>query len=157
MNYIGEIGGMNFNPISNYNDYLNNTKSFDVDSSNIDFENVLNKQTASIQDPFQLKGGVELNNFDDIVAQTAVKVGENEAPTGHFMESFSNSISHGLSSVDDSIKTANKAQEALAMGKNVSVHDVMIAAEKASLNLQMAMQLRNKMITAYNEINNIRV
>ena len=59
--------------------------------------------------------------------------------------------------MDQANDAADKAQEALAMGEDISVHDVMIAAEKASLSLQMALQLRNKLLTAYQEINNVRV
>lgn len=156
MDFIGGIEGMKFTPISNYNNYLKNNMSFDVDS-NMDFENILNKQTSAIQNPVKIQGGVELNNFDDIVAQNSVQTTENSTSAGNFMQSFSKSINNGLSSVDGSIKAADKAQEALAMGEDVSVHDVMIASEKASLSLQMAMQLRNKLMSAYTEINNVRV
>ncbi len=45
----------------------------------------------------------------------------------------------------------------MAMGEDVSVHDVMIASEKASLSMGMALQLRNKILSAYTEINNVRV
>lgn len=46
-------------------------------------------------------------------------------------------------------------QEAFARGEDVSVHDMMIASEKATLSLQMAMQIRNKMISAYTDIKNM--
>lgn len=154
MNYIGGIEGMNFSPITNYNNYLKNSKSFEIDS-NGDFENILNQQTAAIQNPIQ--GGVQMNNFDEVTAQNSVQAASDSSPTGNFIQSFSNSIGSGLNSVNDSIQAANKAQEAFATGENVSVHDVMIASEKANLNLQLAMQLRNKLMSAYNEINNVRV
>lgn len=156
MDYIGSIAGMNFTPVANYNNYLKNNKSFDIDSTNMDFENILNQQTTAIQNSMNLQGGVELNNFDDVVAKNSIQSLDNTS-TGNFVKSFSDSISSGLSSVNDSIKAADRAQEALATGEDVSVHDVMIAAEKASLNLQMAMQLRNKLMMAYTEINNVKV
>jgi flagellar hook-basal body complex protein FliE len=80
-----------------------------------------------------------------------------KAPGSNFMKNFSNSINSGLTSVNNNIEAADKAQESFAMGEDVSVHDVMIASEKAALSLQMAMQIRNKLISAYSEINNIRV
>lgn len=154
MEYIGGIKGMNFTPISNYNSYLNSTKSFEVDSS-ADFENILNQQTAALQNPVQ--GGVTLNNIGDISAQNSVQAVTDSSPTDNFIQSFSSSVNKGLTSVSDSIDAANKAQEEFAAGGNVSVHDVMIAAEKANLSLQMAIQLKNKLMSAYSEINNIRV
>lgn len=156
MEFIGQVAGMNFTPINNYNNYLKGNKAFDVDSTNMDFENILNQQTAAIQDSMNIKGGVELNNFSDVVAKNSVQTADN-ASAGSFMKSFSDSVGSGLNSVNDSVKAADRAQEALATGEDVSVHDVMIAAEKASLNLQMAMQLRNKLMMAYTEINNVKV
>lgn len=157
MEFIGGISGMNFSPISNYNTYLNKNAAFEIDSSNMDFEHVLNQQKAGMQNTVKVQGGVEKNNFDDIMAQNSVKVVENPASTGNFVNSLSHSINGGLTSVNNNIKAADRAQEAMAMGEDVSVHDVMIASEKATLSLQMAMQLRNKMMSAYTEINNVRV
>ena len=157
MEFIGGVEGMNFSPISNYNSYLKNNMSFDIDSG-MDFENVLNTQTAALQDSFKVQGGVEINSdFNDLIAQNSVQATSEGASTGDFVKSFSKSLNGGLSSVNNSVEAANKAQEALAMGEDVSVHDVMIASEKASLSLQMAMQLRNKLISAYTEINNVKV
>lgn len=156
MDFIGGIAGMNFTPVTNYNKVLKNNMSFDVNSS-MDFENILNNQTMQLQNTSAIQGGVEMNNFDDLVAQQSVKSVDSDSPTSNFMNSFSQSLNGGLNSVNDSIKSANAAQESLATGGDVSVHDVMIAAEKASLNLQMTMQLRNKLLSAYNEINNVRV
>lgn len=157
MEFIGGIEGMKFTPISNYNSYLKSNTSFDVDA-NMDFENILNAQTASLQDSFKIEGGVEVsNNFNDLAVQNSLQTTSNNSSTGDFIKSFSNSLNGGLTSVDSSLKAADKAQEALAMGEDVSVHDVMIASEKASLSLQMAMQLRNKLLSAYNEINNVKV
>jgi len=156
MDFMGPIQGMNFSPISNYNSYLKSNASFDVEDGS-DFENILSKQTASLQNPAKIEGGVELNNFDDVVAKNSIQSTSGNESAGNFMQSFSKSINGGLNSVDDAVTNANKAQEALAMGEDISVHDVMIASEKASLSLSMAMQLRNKLLSAYTEINNVRV
>ena len=157
MDFIGGIDGMNFTPISNYNNYLKNNVSFDMDSS-MEFENVLNNQTMALQDSFKVQGGVELNNFDDIVAQNSIQSsGDDAANGGDFIKNMAKSMSSGLNTVNNNVEAANRAQEAMAMGEDVSVHDVMIASEKATLSLQMAMQLRNKLMSAYTEINNVRV
>lgn len=157
MQFLGGVEGMKFTPITNYNSFLNANKSFEVDSGS-EFENILNQQTMAMQNPTTIQGGVEVSkNFEDVMSQASVQAANNDSPTTNFLNSFSNSVGGGLNSVNDSVNAANKAQEALAMGEDVSVHDVMIAAEKASLNLSMATQLRNKMVSAYTEINNIRV
>lgn len=157
MDFIGGIEGMKFTPVSNYNDYLKTNASFEVDSSSTSFENVLSKQTAALQEPMQVQGGIEMNNISDVVAQNSVAGLNNGSATANFAKSFSNSLSNGINSVNGAVTASNKAQEAFAAGEDVSVHDVMIASEKASLSLGLAMQLRNKLLNIYNEINNIRV
>lgn len=156
MDFIGGIAGMNFKPIAGYNNYLKNSEAFKIDESSSEFENVLNQRQAVAQNPVQTSG-IEYNvNYNDIAAQSSQAV-DASSPTSSFVKSFSNSLGGGLNSVNSNVDAANKAQEAFATGQDVSVHDVMIAAEKASLSLNMAMQLRNKMVNAYNEINQIRV
>lgn len=155
MDFIGGIDGMNFSPITNYNNFLNKTHALDVDLDNTDFENVLNQQTAALQTPIQ--GGIQMNNIDDVAVQSTIQPISDNVTTGDVLDNFSKSINSGLSSVNNNVVAADRAQEAFAAGENISVHDVMIASEKAALSLQMAMQLRNKLMSAYTEINNVRV
>ena len=157
MNFIGGIEGMNFAPISGYNNMLKNSMAFDV-SDGVDFENVLNTRQAFIQqNPTKISGGVEMNmNFDDMMVQKT-SASEKNGSAGDLLKSISSSVSGGINSVNQKNIAAEHAQEAFALGDNISVHDVMIASEKSSLSMQMAMQLRNKMVAAYTEINNVRV
>jgi len=60
------------------------------------------------------------------------------------------SISNGQSAADASI-----AQ--LAAGGEVDLHNVMLAAEKASLTLQFAMQIKNKITDAYQSIMSMQI
>ena len=48
-------------------------------------------------------------------------------------------------------------EEDIAMGGPTSIHDAMIAAEKASLSMQMAIQVRNRILSAYTEISSMGV
>lgn len=47
---------------------------------------------------------------------------------------------------------SNQAVEALAAGRSDRIHETMIAMEKASISFNLMMQVRNKIIDAYNEI-----
>ncbi|KAA3615456.1 MAG: flagellar hook-basal body complex protein FliE [Calditrichaeota bacterium] len=42
--------------------------------------------------------------------------------------------------------------ESLVSGETTDVHDVMIAMEKASVSFEMVMEIRNRMLEAYQEI-----
>ncbi len=45
----------------------------------------------------------------------------------------------------------------LAAGRTDSIHQVMIAGEKADIALQFTMQIRNKILDAYNEIMRMQI
>ena len=62
------------------------------------------------------------------------------------------SAAGAAASFDDA---AYEAAETFAAGGDISVHDVMIASQKANLTMQMALQMRNRLVTAYNELRNI--
>lgn len=158
MNFIGGIEGMNFKPIAGYNGFLKNNAAFDVDTSTA-FDNVLSQQTEALnQNSMKIQGGVEMNSgFDSMVVQGASDASGAGKSAGDLINSFSQSFNGGLNSVNNANVKAERAQEAFAMGEDISVHDVMIAAEKSSLSMQMALQLRNKILSAYTEINNVRV
>lgn len=49
-------------------------------------------------------------------------------------------------------KDAEKATLDLALGKTDNIHSVMIAQEKASVALQFTLEVRNKVLDAYNQI-----
>lgn len=54
-------------------------------------------------------------------------------------------------------KTADNMSVDFALGRIDNVADVMVAQEKASIALQYTVQLRNKLLDAYNEIMRIQV
>lgn len=64
------------------------------------------------------------------------------------------------SAIKDVAKLQNEADEAiqeLAAGKHKSIHRTMIALEKADVSFQLMMQVRNKVIAAYEEIMRMQV
>lgn len=71
-------------------------------------------------------------------------------PSGEI--SFRDSMSNFIHDVDKLQKdSADKITQFIA-GDISDVHDVMIAVEKAGTSFQLLMELRNKMLDAYNEI-----
>ena len=47
--------------------------------------------------------------------------------------------------------------EDLAMGKGPELHEVMVALEKADISFRLATQVRNKLLSAYQEIMRMQV
>jgi len=64
---------------------------------------------------------------------------------------FAQSLSNLLDGVE---KTAAEANTAVAgmTDKSVEVHDAMIAMQRAEMQLQLTVQVRNKLVSAYQEI-----
>lgn len=66
--------------------------------------------------------------------------------------SFSEFLNDAVSNVNKLQLEAEALNEAFAMGRNDNLHQVMIAAEKADIALQFTIQVRNKILEAYQEI-----
>jgi flagellar hook-basal body complex protein FliE len=68
------------------------------------------------------------------------------------------------SMLKDAIQEVNKLQQEadlsvkqLAGGQPIDIHQTMIAMEKAEISFQMMMQVRNKIIAAYEEIMRMQI
>lgn len=72
-------------------------------------------------------------------------------------ESFADTLSKAIDNVDQLQKVADVKMQKLATGENKNVADVMIATEKADIALKLMVQVRNKVINAYNEIMKMQV
>ena len=75
-----------------------------------------------------------------------------EVGPGKTLESFGQLLSDHLNQLNALHEEAETLQMDYAVGKPVELHNVMIAEEKADLALELTMQIRNKAISAYQEI-----
>lgn len=73
---------------------------------------------------------------------------KDNGPKGAFSEMLKDSIEK----VNRLQMEADQASQELLLGKNTNIHQVMIAIEKANVSFQLMMQMRNKIITAYEEM-----
>lgn len=123
----------NLNAVQDYNNFLQKHDSFDFETEATAFSTALENASKSI--PLKDKAD----------------------PTGlgSFMDKIGSGLGGGLDAVNRAKLEADRMQEDLAMGGSTSIHDAMIAAEKAQLSMQMAVQIRNRILTAYTEINNM--
>ena len=71
--------------------------------------------------------------------------------------SFKNMLLESIDQVNSMQKDANRAVEQLATGGEVSPAEVFTAVQKADLAFRMMMQVRNKLVQAYQDVQNIRV
>lgn len=67
-------------------------------------------------------------------------------------KTFADTLKDAVGDVNELQKVADTKMQELATGKAKSIPDVMIAAEKADIALKLMLQVRNKIIDAYQEI-----
>jgi flagellar hook-basal body complex protein FliE len=70
---------------------------------------------------------------------------------------FLTPLQQGLQETSRLSKTAEKLANEAAIGGDVDLHDVMIASEKASVAMQLTLQVRNKLVEAYQDVMRMQV
>lgn len=161
MNPMGQL-----NSIGNYNKIFNlqlQQTNQNLDSLNANpFDNILAQKTQEISNAAPVvSGGIQMNvgleNMGIEMPQEQQRDIAKMSPVEKTANEFSNAFGDTLNSLNQSQIDAHNAAETFASGGDISVHDVMIATQKANLTMQMAVQTRNRIINAYTELNNIRI
>jgi flagellar hook-basal body complex protein FliE len=71
--------------------------------------------------------------------------------------SFASALEDSIAEVNSMQQKADAAVTALATGEKVSLHETMIAMEQADVSFRLMMQVRNKIVEAYQEILRMQV
>lgn len=89
------------------------------------------------------------------IAPTAnLTMTENQVkPTSYeAQQKFGAYLKDAINNVNNQQIQSDTLTQKLVMGENVELHEVMVAAQKASITLNATMEMRNKVIEAYQEI-----
>jgi flagellar hook-basal body complex protein FliE len=70
---------------------------------------------------------------------------------------FGKALSNAIGALDQLQQQADSGALQLALGQPAELHEVMLAQEQASLGLDLAVQVRNKLIEAYQEITRMQI
>jgi flagellar hook-basal body complex protein FliE len=70
---------------------------------------------------------------------------------------FKNILLEALDQVNTMQSQANEAVEQLVTGGEVNPAEVLTTLQKADMSFRLMLQIRNKLVQAYQEINNIRI
>ena len=71
--------------------------------------------------------------------------------------SFQDFLTKSLDEVNTMQRDADQAVEKLFTGGNVNPAEVLTAVQKADLSFRLVMQVRNKLVQAYQELKEIRI
>ncbi len=107
----------------------------------------INKMYFDIMDRYQ-------NMIGDGPKNVGTGALDSPQPAG---QSFTELLSSELGKVNATQIKADEVVADFAAGGETDLHQVMIAAEEARLSMEMAVQIRNKMIEAYKELNSMQM
>jgi flagellar hook-basal body complex protein FliE len=98
-------------------------------------------------------------NVSQVLAQMrsmSLQAGGQEVPESAGNTDFSALLQQSIAAVNDTQQSAGKMTEAFETGAaNVSLADVMVATQKANVSFQALLQVRNKLVDAYQEVMNM--
>ena len=72
-------------------------------------------------------------------------------------QSFRNILLEALDQVNTMQSQANEAVEQLVTGGDVNPAEVLTTLQKADMSFKLMLQIRNKLVQAFQEVNNIRI
>lgn len=72
-------------------------------------------------------------------------------------DSFYSVLKDSIDQVNGLQQEADKMMEGLAKGETKNIHETMIAIEKANVSFNMMLQVRNKLLSAYEEVMRMQI
>jgi flagellar hook-basal body complex protein FliE len=81
------------------------------------------------------------------IAETTVKSTANSSPGA-----FHDALSSAIQSVENSSQQSSQSVEQFLNGEGGELHTAVLATQKAELEFELFMQVRNKIVGAYQEI-----
>lgn len=79
------------------------------------------------------------------------------APAASIGVGFGDMLGQGMKAVEDKVAAADEMVRAFALDESVPIHQVTIALEEARLAVDLALQVRTRLVEAYREIMNTQL
>ncbi len=70
---------------------------------------------------------------------------------------FSDVIDKAVNEVNNSQVSANNKIESFVKGEDVTMHEVMLAVQESQMSMQLMLEVRNKIVEAYKEVNSVQL
>ncbi len=100
-----------------------------------------------------------MNTISDITLSSHLQglKGTSKPDASRLGEGFAAQIKESISAVNRKQMDAGKAAAELASGQSSNIHEVMIKMEEAEISTRLMVQIRNKVVDAYQEIMRMQV
>ncbi len=103
---------------------------------------------------------MSIQAIEGVLQQMQVQVlqAENLAKPMPIQDGFASQLTSAVEKINKNRLNAAKQAQDFTLGvPGVELNDVMVNIQKASISLQMGIQVRNKLVSAYHEIMNMQV
>lgn len=98
-----------------------------------------------------------MSSISEIMGQQTLPTTQETLSTNSSQDSFKSTLNNFLKEANNNILEAGEMARKFANGEVSEIHDVMIASQKASVSLEMVVEIRNKLVEAYREFMRIQV
>ena len=99
-----------------------------------------------------------INSISSLGSLSGLKPGDKLAATGGAdAKSFTAHLLESINEVNSLQQSADHAVTQMMTGGDASPAEVLTAVQKADIAFRMMMQIRNKLVAAYDEVKSIRV
>ncbi|BBO88302.1 flagellar hook-basal body complex protein FliE [Desulfosarcina ovata] len=95
-----------------------------------------------------------ITNLQSLLPQLETSASQSKATSS---APFSSYVKQMLKETNQKMLDSDQAIEDLTTGKNTDIHNTMIAMQKAEISFELVMQIRNKLIDAYDEIKRMSI
>ena len=100
-------------------------------------------------------GDLDIRGIEPLVKATNAL-----GPTGPVQSTgpgFGEMLRNAVEAVNHMQHESGRLEDAVAKGENANLHQAIIAGEKAGLSFRLMMQVRNKLVEAYQEVSRMQV
>lgn len=105
---------------------------------------------------------MDTRGIDQLLSQmnaaAAIAGGKSAPASSEGTANFADALKGAIEQVNGAQQSADKLAEDFQLGKpDANVQDVMISLQKANISFQTMVQVRNKLVAAYQDVMNIQV
>ena len=100
-------------------------------------------------------GPVGLGSGDAVI--TRLGLAAQAAPAPAAQVGFADVLATGMRHVEGKLATANELVQRFALDDSVPLHQVTYALEEARLSVELAMQVRTRLVESYRELMNMQI
>ena len=82
---------------------------------------------------------------------------KNQSTNQETNENFSDVLKNAVYKVNESQINADNSIESFIKGDDITMHEVMLSVQESQMSMQLMLEVRNKVVEAYKEVNGVQL